>query len=226
MARRNMTPGAITNPPQLPAPANIPGATPATSTISEPLKKLSKGNFINLIVSFVLSLGAYWGAYSFLSGHGVNFLLSHIIGFILGLMILAYLDYFFKSEIKMGVPVFILMSIMFIGSLSIHYLPMYDEYVKKQATEKSVVSPVLKDVLTFKGEESLTSSIYLNVGQRCRVTISNPVYVKNVNTWEELNPESGVTDFIVNSDGPLVFKGIKNSGGAQSTVMIEVRNRR
>lgn len=187
--------------------------TPAATGFKMPTTK----QWLNLAVSSIFPGLLYWILTSILLHHGVNFLLSHLLGYGLALMLLAYIQSVFKSGSELAKPIQIILTFILILCLSLHYLPDYGKKDNSQAKINKMQS-MRSEILTFTGTEQLLSNKSFPQGKEVRLTVHGaPINMITSAGSQELVKEYGTYVFRFNSDGTLIFKG----SGLESSITIQ-----
>lgn len=208
MANKNfvLSPGSA----QVPPAPNITAANAPTLTTGQtvntqttPPQPVNKPQpIIKLVLSFVSSAVVYLIAWGVLNYYGVSPFFSILVGYILGLMTLAYVDSALESKLDMSKPVFILMTLILFVFLSINYLP---EYSKNFSVSSSVVKRVSSETgnLRSVGDIWFTDEVF-KPGKMIRIEITyNNVRMVG---GEIFSP--GVYNFPTIGTGCLMFEGV------------------
>jgi len=192
------------------------GTPPPATPVDQPKTKI-KFDFIKFGLSLILALVSYWFFWWLLSSHGVNPLFSHLVGCLLGLLLLAYIDSLSQSTLEMSKPVLILMLLLLICNLAIIYLPGYGKADKN--VPEVVASKVFKsETLVFFGKERRIAKIKFPVGKEYRMTVyGGTVNIEKRVGLEEFKQEEGTCLFTNKFFANIILWGT----GTKSTVLIE-----
>lgn len=175
-----------------------PAEAPATFSLP------NKSALLRLATSFALGCLVYWLGYYILSSNGVNFFLSNLIGYVIGLIFLAFVDSALKSKTEIGTAVTTLMTLILIICLSVHYLPGYDFGKKKAPIHQSAFSET--GTVRNVNEIWFTDKVFSSGAEVEIEVLYNEVVMTNVG---QLNP--GTYHKIIPGDGKLMFEGISSS---------------
>jgi hypothetical protein len=178
---------------------------------------LTTKQWTDLAVCSIFPALLYGIMFYILSGKGVNFFLSNVIGCVLAIMLLSFLKSVLKMASDLSTPITIIMAFILILTLSIHYLPDY-KFKRSQDNDKpkNAWTPGM-EVLRFTDSEQLITNHTFSKGKEVRIrVVGTSVNLLSAEGSQELIPEYGVYVFQFNSDAYLTMTG----NGGESTVTI------
>lgn len=198
--------GAVQQPAQTPTTPATP-ATPSTG-----FEWPSKESWFRLAISFVLPIIVYAIVYNILRHYNVGIFLSHLIGYALSLMFLAYLDSALKSPSSMGTAVFIMLTLIFFLELSINFIPGLE---KKRRAQDSSNGTQRFELVEIKepGKTYITKTAF-SKGQRIKIVVTGNAYQTDGADWEKPLDE-GEHYETMTGDGNMAFK-------ADSTATVKI----
>lgn len=177
--------------PQVDHQVDTPVAPETTKTVAEQVKIF--------VSSICLSAFVYWVSYSLLSRYGVSVLLSHLVGYALGLIFLSFLDSIFVSKLSMSKPVFILMTLILLFFLAINFLPSNPE----QQVEKTIVLSTESGTINKEGGVWFPDKIF-EPGTEVSIEIEHqPVQILGERIYMP-----GKYKIPVQGRGKIIFKGL------------------
>lgn len=192
------------------------GQTPSCPSPAAKYFGLTKQQWIDLAISSILPSLLYWGLFTVLSSHGINFFFSNLVGCLLALILLGYLKSALKSKTDLATPVQIIMIFILILTMSLHYLPGYNPKLTEDKHPATAWTPG-REVLQFSDMEQLITDHTFSAGKEVMIrVVGTSVNLLSAEGSQELIPEYGVYVFRFNSEARLTITG--NGGPATVTI--------
>jgi hypothetical protein len=189
--------------------AETQNTAPTNDTKKEKRKSISKEELINLVKSLGAAIVVYFICFKILDSSGVNYFLSRVVGYGLGLLVFSYIGSVLTTPSELVKPIVKVMTLILLFSLAIHYLPesnldsMFESDKNNEAPAISVTSET-GTVYAVGGAWFTDARIPAGTEVTIEVTFNSVQKADKVYT-------PGIYHETVNDAGQLMFCGVSDN---------------